>query len=460
MTAVMRAVAAPAGPRILRVGVLRHGLMVDERLIRDRGDVTVGPGARATFVAECERDVVLFERAGGGYQLNGARGMRGRVALESGVRELPEGEEFRVRLDDRARGKVIVGDTTFLFQFVAPPPLQPRPQLPIAVKKGIAEIDWLTTIIAAFSFLLHFFAVALVYSDWHDPVAPDEDAVVTALVESVRSLPPPPIAEKHRSDVPPDAAATATVRNTAPTAKVTLHGKGPISPNAENAPQTAKQDENARNDAKADGLVSTLKRLDVDTLVAIGGDGVATDIVLGNSEVPAILLDEAARRDEGVNNGDPYALKAQHSGKGETGPLAAKDDISTRGEHGRSEDADSAVDQGKTKTQKVPKVDTSVSVADPAGEVPGANGVIARMKGRFRNCYMGGLDSHPDMQGSTVVFAKIGPNGEVLGVSGGGGPLAPIGGCLRAVVQSGSFSPPKSGASVTLAIPISFFLGR
>ena len=34
-------------------------------------------------------------------------------------------------LTEEARGKVVIGDTTFLFQFVAPPPPQPRPQLPL-----------------------------------------------------------------------------------------------------------------------------------------------------------------------------------------------------------------------------------------------------------------------------------------------------------------------------------------
>ena len=53
----------------------------------------------------------------------------------------------------------MLDDTTFLFQFVAPPPIQPKPQLPVSVTRGATSIDWATTMIAAFSFLLHFSAI-------------------------------------------------------------------------------------------------------------------------------------------------------------------------------------------------------------------------------------------------------------------------------------------------------------
>ena len=66
---------------------------------------------------------------------------------------------YQVPLSDEARGKIVVGETTFLFQFVAPPPAQPKPQLPVSVRSGLStDIDWTTTIIAAFSFLFHFWS--------------------------------------------------------------------------------------------------------------------------------------------------------------------------------------------------------------------------------------------------------------------------------------------------------------
>src|SRR5262249_21156393 len=104
-----------------------------------------------------------------------------------------------------------VGETTFLFQFVAPPPVQPRPQLPLAVKGGLAsQIDWSLTIIAAFSFLLHFGIVGAMYSDWMDPVVGD-DFSVAGLVDMMKNIPAPqvPIEQVNPTETATDKTAVA-----------------------------------------------------------------------------------------------------------------------------------------------------------------------------------------------------------------------------------------------------------
>ena len=68
------------------------------------------------------------------------------------------------------------------------------------MKSGIAnDIDWTTTIIAAFSFLFHFGAVGSIYSDWMDPIV-DDEVDVAALLESVKQLPPPPAVEQPKEN--------------------------------------------------------------------------------------------------------------------------------------------------------------------------------------------------------------------------------------------------------------------
>ena len=42
MTAVMRAVAQ-TGPKVLRIGLVREGRVIEERIIKQRTHVTVGP---------------------------------------------------------------------------------------------------------------------------------------------------------------------------------------------------------------------------------------------------------------------------------------------------------------------------------------------------------------------------------------------------------------------------------
>ena len=52
-------------------------------------------------------------------------------------------------LDERSRGKVAVGDLSILFQFVTPPPPQPRPQLPASVRGScFTGMDWALPVIA------------------------------------------------------------------------------------------------------------------------------------------------------------------------------------------------------------------------------------------------------------------------------------------------------------------------
>ena len=167
MTAVMRAVAA-TGPKVLRIGVVQSGRVIEERIIKQRTHVTVGPNEKSMFVIASTAippSFRLFELVDSDYYLNFVDTMSGRVALPTGISDLsvlkgqakrtPHGA-FQLKLSEDSRGKLVIGDTTFLFQFVAPPPMQPKPQLPVAVMRGATSIDWATTMIAAFSFLLHF----------------------------------------------------------------------------------------------------------------------------------------------------------------------------------------------------------------------------------------------------------------------------------------------------------------
>src|SRR5260370_20330293 len=220
MTAVMRAIQATSGPKVLRIGLVAAGRILEERIVKQRTNVTVGPSEKSTFVVQANlpAQFKLFELVGNDYYLNFLDGMTGRIALATGITDLAAlkgqakrvGPAYQVRLSEEARGKIVIGETTFLFHFVAPPPVQPGPQLPLSVKGGVAsQIDWSLTIIAAFSFLLHFGLVGAMYSDWMDPVVSDEFNV-GGLIDMVKNIPTPPVPE-----TPTDTTAVATATATA-----------------------------------------------------------------------------------------------------------------------------------------------------------------------------------------------------------------------------------------------------
>ena len=471
MTAVMRAVSQQTGPKILRIGVVQGGKVIDERLIKERTHVTIGPSEKAMFVVPTRKippNFRLFELIGNEYYVNYLDGMNGRVALKTGISDLAAlkaqaktvsagGVKFhRVRLTEDSRGKIVVGETTFLFQFVVPPPVQPKPQLPVSVQKGMAgDIDWFTTIVASFSFLLHFFLVALVYSDWMDPVVDDEYAMAQ-LLESTKSLPPPPPVEKPTAEVDTDATADAKAESDKPVAKAKSKGKAKGPGDGKKSAGEAK----AEADAKAAEIASALAELDVQTLGALNTGGVATEGVLNSGEVPAGLLDEAGRSAMGAGTGDPGGLKGlggKGSGAVRPGAGGGSGKLSDIGATGAANGGDGATAAGTAKKVQGPKGSAMVGGAGVAGgAVANASSVVARMRGRFRRCYQTGLNSNPEMQGSVTLVAKIGPNGEVRGVSGGGGGgLGAIVPCLKAVVGSGGFAPPDGGGA-TVTIPITF----
>jgi outer membrane biosynthesis protein TonB len=156
--------------KILRIGVILGGKIVEERLIRQRQNVTIGQSAKNTFAipaAELPRSWTLFKLIGPDkYELHVTDGMDGRLSDGGNVQALAQlkgagqmqkdAQGWKVTLSEGARGKIILGDMTLLFQFVMAPPLQPRPQLPHSVRGSLADrIDPYLAVVLVLSFLLH-----------------------------------------------------------------------------------------------------------------------------------------------------------------------------------------------------------------------------------------------------------------------------------------------------------------
>jgi len=393
-------------------------------------------------------------------------GMTGRVALQDGVHELRDlaraGQSHTlggtrvcgIELPDSAKGKIVLGATAFLFELVAPPPAVGQPQLPLSAKKGLfGDIDWQTAIVAAFSFVAHFLFVALVYSDWADTVV-DDNIAIGAFVEAVKQLPAPAAVEKPGLETSADRATSPETEASARGdkshgARTGTTGRGAGAP-AHGSGRTA-------ND-RAAVIASELAELDLQTLGTLGPAGSATTATFDSSEVPVALLDEAARSGIGARADARAGLGLQLGSRQDAvRPGAARrDDLSDIGV--TKEDPSGGAALIHSKNVAPPKGGVRLGgVQDPTGAVANAQAVVGQMRPLFRHCYEQGRLSNPEMQGSVTLAAKVGSNGEVVGVSGGGGgPLGPIVGCLKAAVQTGQFSPPHGGAGMVV-IPLSFF---
>lgn len=128
--------------KVLRIGMVREGKVVEERMIRAGESVSLGDSAKNTFPLVSKvvpKNFVLFQAdKKGHYVLNFVEKMDGRLSVGDGVKgldDLRKGGQAKAKagtwsfpLDDKNRGRVSVDDVTFLFQFV-PAPLESMRQL-------------------------------------------------------------------------------------------------------------------------------------------------------------------------------------------------------------------------------------------------------------------------------------------------------------------------------------------
>jgi hypothetical protein len=447
MTAVMRAVAA-TGPKVLRIGVVQSGRVSEERIIKQRTHVTVGPSEKNMFVistSSVPATFRIFELIGNDYHLNFLDGMTGRIALPTGISDLAvlKGQArrtsqgaYQIRLTEDSRGKVVIGDTTFLFQFVAPPPIQPKPQLPVAVLRGASAIDWNTTIIAALSFLFHFLLLGSIYSDWLDPIV-DDEANVSGVIDSLKSLPPPPPVEDKAEEKPDDTAKPEKAAEKAP------------APTAAAAPGPKAAGQMSEKQAAA--LHNELDQLEMQTLGALASSGPATAGVLKGSEVATTALDQAAASSAGVGAGTGDLKLGSGGGAirpGMGGTLAGI------GSSGRTTGTEGA---GTAAKVAGPKGNANVGGASVSGGTVGnASRVVAGMRAGFRACYQRGLADNPDAAGAVTLTIRVGPGGEVQSVGASSGSLpASVVSCVKARAQAAQFDAPEGGSAV-IQVPVTF----
>ncbi|MBK7399432.1 MAG: AgmX/PglI C-terminal domain-containing protein [Myxococcales bacterium] len=463
MTMAMRAMPQATGPKVLRIGKVQGGRVIEERVVKQRTHVTIGSSHTNMFLAAGQgvpETMKLFELVGSEYMVNLADAMTGRVALPTGVTDVAQarasglakkvGNYYQLKLTDDSRGKVVIGDTTFLFQFVAPPPVQPKPQLPLAVQGGFAsQIDWAFTIIAAFSFLVHFGFAGAVNSDWLDPLV-DEEGEVKGLIADASNRPTPPIEEKK--DVPSDKDKAdkdkdKDKKDDKKVAEAPKGGdkKGPTGPAG--PAQITK--------AQGAALSNELDQLEMKALGSLGGSGPAqSSIMKPGASAADSSLDAIAAKGGGVDTsgtglktgagGGGPMMPGQGGGKG----LSGVGDTKGGGGGGGGGGGD------KSTEVKVPVGEAATGAAAGASNVKDADSVIARNKWRFKACYQKALASDPNAGGTVKITVKVGEGGEVTSASiASNDASSALGACIQSSFMSMKFAEPDGG-SATFTVPV------
>ncbi len=471
----MKATAKAAGnaaalPKVLRIGIIQGGKIIEERIVRRRETVTVGASEKNHFVLIASElpssRFEMFETKGGDYTLHFTESMGGRVSIKGEVVDLVQartsgrmakrGKTFQVTLDDQARGKVTVGDTTVLFQFVAPPPIQPRPQLPAAVRGGMfRSMDWFVMTLWVVSFLLH--AGVIIWwetADWpkidkwekflqlQDLIAAKTDATFEKKKKE---------ADKGEGDevVDTDAAEDAVEDDKPKTAGKVAVDTGP----KKSAEEIARERAEKRAELAAKLAEQGINKI-LGTLGGDGADGAIVDVLRGG-DVGADQ-DELLRQVSGVGvatSDQSGSLKGPAGGKG-GGEAADIDQIKVAGGDKNVKTAGPGNERavkGVVK-KKAPTAAGGSGLMDPGQVAKVVNQKIGAIKG----CYEQALKRDPTLQGKVTIQFTIAGSGKVTSAKATVNELgAQVASCMVSAFLRFRF-PPPDGGTVTFAYPFMF----
>jgi len=385
---------ASSSAKILRVGVIRDGRIIEERHIRHPSGVTVGQDGSNTFVipaSELPSSFPVFEHRNGQYTLLFTDRMNGRVANRNGDFDFAglkgkglvqkRGSVWVLPLDESAKGKVSLGEVTLLFQFVAPPPEPARIELPAEVRGTVwRSIDHLFFGILAASLFLHFTGAACIMLS---PKPADTDLALDELPDRfARVLLPPKPPEPEQQKAPEQTAQTEEKKEVRKEKK------------KDELPADATQRKAALQQRVASkGLLKILG--------SAGGSGALSDVLgsgTGSGDVAAAL---AGARGVSIATADSVGARAG----GGSGRTAGIGDVGT---------------SGGGKVALAGKGDAKVSghVATAAPEVDSADVDRAALSryirdrlGAIRGCYERELKRNPGLKGKVVVRFNITPAG-------------------------------------------------
>jgi outer membrane biosynthesis protein TonB len=388
--------------------------------------------------------------------------MSGRIGLPGGVQDLEQmrksgaarnaGTHHQVKLTDNSRGRVNIGTTTLLFQFVVPPAVQPRPQLPAAARAGfVRSIDWMFTALVVFTFMSMFgFIVYLENADW--PLAQDAAEVPLEVARLIfeEPTPPPEVDDAPTEVLEGEEEAEAPAKKDEPGPPREAPGPPSESDAKAQAEATARIAEEAAQAAEA---------LIVGALSAEAGgalaDVLAGGAVTGNAQD---ILAQAAG--VGVAQSAAGGALRQRTGGG-TG--SGQQGLGSLQRAGGSETT-AGRSEGTVVKEREIKGNLKLGDGDAIGGAGDfdANLVVQKIRSRLggiRACYERELRKNPTLAGKVTIEFAIEERGNVSGVKVAENTTgdAAVGECVaNEIKRIPTFNPGPEGGKVLFSYPFVF----
>jgi hypothetical protein len=444
-------------PKILRIGIVQGKKIVEERLCRRRESITIGQSAKNTFVVPSDalpRQWLLFELSGNRYVAHFSEGMDARIAVGNEIISLSQlkqsgkiqrrGSRYVLPLDERSRGKIMLGELTILFQFVTPPPPQPRPQLPVSVRGSLSNsIDWFFTTVAGISFLLHLIMVLYLRSvDW--PRKPDIEEIPDRFVKMVTQQQPPKKEEVKTEEVKPEEKAEDEEKKGE---KVEKKAEKP-------AKKELSDEEKARIEAERRArLAEKVQSMGLLKVLGAKADG--------SGNLADVLNKGDVDRDQekafqgiggvGVASGDA-ALRGIKSGGSGSGRVA-----SVGGLRGGAGIAGGGTGEGPGEKKVVGVVKSEAPAVDGELDPSIVTKEVKSRLGAIKACYDRGLKRNPNLSGKIAIHWTITAAGTVTGVDVDSDTMgdSEVASCIKGQITRWRF-PAPSGGSVEVSYPFVF----
>lgn len=463
-----KSVSNPDLPKVLRIGIIQSGKIVEERIIRKRDTVTVGTSEKSTFIIASRELPARFEmfenKKSEGYTLQFTESMGGRISVDGEVRDLAElrnssvaqkkGKIFQIGLNEQARGKIVVGDSTVLFQFVTPPPLQPRPQLPAAVRGGLFKnLEWFITTLYIVIFIAWMGVLSwLDLTDWPKPTVADKYLQLQELI----AAPEATFETKTAKDIEDgEGDEKAEKDKEKKPAKKADQRKDTGAGQDEGPKKSAEQIAQERAQRRA-AIAEQLAQRGINKILgSLGGsgDGAIVDVLRGG-DVGADQDDLLSQiNGVGVATGGDSSLRGPAGGTG-TGEAADISQLRMKGGDVAVKTAGAGKERkvtGKVKKKKPTAVDGTGDLSPQ--EVAK---VVNRRIGAIKGCYERALRRNPNLEGKITVRFTISGSGKVSTARTTLNELSPdVGNCIVSAFKRFRFPQPDGGA-LTVEYPFLF----
>ena len=431
--------------KILRIGLVKEGRVLEEKLLRKKEVITIGQSSRCTFTIPMKLQAYpLFKVEKNKYILNFHSKMEGKLNLGKQTLQLatlisegissPHGKYHNLLLQEDMRGKIQIGEFTLLFQFIVPPPPVIKQRLPAIYRKTIwKSIDWTFATVLLASFLVQSSLMTYMVNREINNVQGGLESIPSRFIEILNEEEPPP--------PPPEPEKPKKVEK----------NKEPV-PKKKEKDEPLPEPTNEVNKRKRKEILT--KRVESKTVLKyfVSGDG------------PGIM---------GQLSGEASRVSAERAFEGAGLAMASSDTPNRRKASGDLTGTTMGIDESKLKgkrkrvsvgRKKEKKVRGRFKMTKPSDVIGTGTlsqskiqSTIRRYKRALQACYENELKKDGSLKGLVKVQFTIPPSGRASRVSIIQNTIGSraVGQCIKTQIKRWRFAKPKGG-DVTIAYPFVF----